>query len=200
METTQIGGVITADQRQEIENSGFAPGNSAESAIIATLAPGNYTAVVQDVSGTTGVGIVEVFDLAPNVSARLANISTRGFVQTGDNVMIGGIIIVNQPTKVIVLARGPSLAGLVSSPLPNPTLELHDQTNLIARNDDWETTQIGGVVMADQKEGIQNSGFAPSNSAESAMIVTLQPGAYTAIVSDANNASGIGIVEFYVLP
>jgi hypothetical protein len=199
-QTTQIGGVITADQHQEIENSGLAPGNSAESAIVATLPPGNYTAVVQDVHGATGVGIVEVFDLTPNVSARLENISTRGFVQAGDNVMIGGIIVVNQPTKIIVRARGPSLAGSVSSPLPNPTLEIHDQTNLIATNDDWETTQVGGVVTADQKQEIQNSGLAPSNSAESAMIVTLQPGTYTAIVRDSNGASGIGIVEVFILP
>ena len=199
-QTTQIGGVITADQRQEIESSGLAPGNSAESAIIATLPPGNYTAVVQDVNGATGVGIVEVFDLAPTVSARLGNISTRGFVQAGDNVMIGGIIVVNQPTKIIVKASGPSLAGSVSSPLPNPTLELHDQTSLIATNNDWETTQLGGAITADQTQAIQNSGFAPANSAESAMIVTLQPGAYTAIVRDANGASGIGIVEVFILP
>lgn len=199
-QTTQIGGVITADQRQEIENSGLAPGNTAESAILATLPPGNYTAVVQDANGATGVGIVEVFDLTPDVSARLENISTRGFVQAGDNVMIGGIIVVNQPTKIIIRARGPSLAGSVSSPLPNPTLELHDQTNLVARNDDWETTQIGGAVTADQKQEIQNSGLAPSDSAESAIIVTLQPGTYTAIVRDSNGASGIGIVEVFILP
>ncbi|MEY2584273.1 MAG: hypothetical protein QOD80_299 [Verrucomicrobiota bacterium] len=199
-QSTQIGGVITADQRQEIENSGLAPGNSAESAIIATLPPGNYTAVVQDVNGVSGVGIVEVFDLGPNASSRLANISTRGFVQTGDNVMIGGIIVVSQPARVIVRARGPSLGGAVSSPLPNPILELHDQSNLIARNDDWQITQIGGSITADQSQEIQNSGFAPANSAESAMIVTVQPGAYTAIVRDANGASGIGIVEVFILP
>lgn len=199
-QTTQIGGVITADQRQEIENSGLAPGNTAESAIVATLPPGNYTAVVQDANGATGVGIVEVFDLTQDVSARLENISTRGFVQAGDNVMIGGIIVVNQPTKIIIRARGPSLAGSVSSPLPNPTLELHDQTNLVATNDDWETTQIGGAVTADQKQEIQNSGLAPSDSAESAIIVTLQPGTYTAIVRDSNGASGIGIVEVFILP
>jgi sugar lactone lactonase YvrE len=199
-QTTQIGGVITADQRQEIANTGLAPGNSAESAIIATLPAGNYTAVVQDVNGASGVGIVEVFDLTPNTSSRLANISTRGFVQAGDNVMIGGIIVVSQPTRIIVRARGPSLGGAVSKPLPNPLLELHAQSNLIAANDDWQTTQIGGVITADQKQEIQNSGFAPANSAESAVIVTLQPGAYTALVRDANGASGIGIVEVFILP
>ena len=199
-QTTQIGGVITAGQAQEIENTGLAPSNAVESAIIATLPAGNYTAVVQDVSGATGVGIVEVFDLTPNDSSRLANISTRGSVQTGDNVMIGGIIVVSQPTRVIVRARGPSLTGGVSNPLPNPTLELHDQSNLIARNDDWQATQVGGTITTDQSQEIQNSGFAPANSAESAMIVTLQPGAYTAIVRDANGASGIGIVEVFILP
>ena len=199
-QTTEIGGVITADQRQKIEESGVAPDNSAESAVIATLPPGSYTAVVQDANGANGVGIVEVFDLTPNVAARLANISTRGFVQAGDDVMIAGIIVVSQPTKIIVRAQGPSLAGSVSNPLPKPTLELHDQTHLIAANSAWETTQIGGMITADQKQEIENSGLAPGNSAESAMIVTLQPGAYTAIVRDGNAGSGIGIVEVFILP
>ena len=199
-QTTQTGGVITADQAQEIQNSGLAPSNSAESAIIATLPPGGYTAIVQDVNGTSAVGIVEVYDLDQNSSARLANISTRGFVQSGDNVMIGGIIVVNQPTKVIIRARGPSLAGFVSNPLPNPKLELHNSISAIATNNDWQTTQIGGVITADQAQEIQNSGFAPTNSAESAMIVTLSPGNYTAIVQDVNGASGVGIVEVFVLP
>jgi sugar lactone lactonase YvrE len=199
-QTTQIGGVITAGQPQEIEDTGLAPSDPTESAIIATLPAGNYTAVIQDVSGASGVGIVEVFDLTPNVASRLGNISTRGFVQGGDNVMIGGIIVVSQPTRVIVRARGPSLTGSVSNPLPNPTLELHDQANLIARNDDWQTTQVGGVIAADQSQEIQNSGSAPANSAESAMIVTLQPGAYTAVIRDPSGASGIGIVEVFILP
>lgn len=146
--------------------------------MIATLPPGDYTAVVQDANGANGVGIVEIFDLAPNVSARLGNISTRGFVETGDNVMIGGIIVVNQPARIIVRARGPSLAGSVSNPLPNPTLELRDQNNLVATNNDWQTTQIGGAITADQSQEIQNSGFAPGNSVESAMIVTLNRGLY----------------------
>jgi hypothetical protein len=199
-QTTQIGGVIAADQRQEIENSGLAPGNSAEAAIIATLPAGNYTAIVQDVSGASGIGIVEVFDLAPNVFSRLANISTRGFVQAGDNVMIGGIIVVNQPTKVIIRARGPALATAVSNPLLNPKLELHNQSSAIATNDDWQTTQIGGVITADQRQEIQDSGFAPGDPRESAIIATLQPGAYTAIVQDAGGGSGIGLVEVFVLP
>lgn len=198
-QTTQIGGIITADQKQEIQNSGLAPGNSAESAIIATLAPGGYTAIVQDVNGTKAVGIVEVYDLDQNGGARLANISTRGLVQTGDNVMIGGIIVVNQPTKVIIRARGPSLTSFVSNPLPNPKLELHNATSAIATNDDWQTTQIGGVITADQAQEIQNSGFAPNNSSESAMIVTLTPGNYTALVQDVNGTSGVGIVEVFVL-
>jgi hypothetical protein len=79
-------------------------------------------------------------------------------------------------------------------------LELHDQANLIAMNDDWQTTQVGGVLASDQSQEIQNSGFAPANSAESAMMVTLQPGAYTAVVRDPSGASGIGIVEVFILP
>lgn len=199
-QSTQIGGVITADQRQEIQNSGLAPDNAAESVIIATLPAGNYTAIMQDVNGASGIGLVEVFDLAPNVFSRLANISTRGFVQSGDNVMIGGLIVVNQPTKVIIRARGPALAGAVSNPLPNPKLELHDQTSTIGSNDDWQTTQLGGVITADQRQEIQDSGFAPGDPAEAAIIATLQPGAYTAIVQDANGASGVGLVEVFVLP
>jgi hypothetical protein len=164
------------------------------------LPAGSYTAVVQDVNGASGVGIVEVFDLTPESSSRLGNISTRGFVQAGDDVMIGGIIVVNQPTKVIIRARGPSLGGAVSNPLPDPMLELHDQSSLIARNNNWQTTQVGGAITADQSQEIQNSGLAPSNSAESAMMVTLQPGSYTAVVQDASGASGIGIVEVFILP
>lgn len=198
-QATQLGGVITGAQAQEIQDSGLAPADPAESAIIATLPPGAYTAVIRDVNDATGIGIVEVFDLDAGGTSRLANLSTRGFVETGDNVMIGGLIVVNQPTKVIVRARGPSLESFVPNPLPNPKLELHDGTSLVAQNDDWQTTQTGGLITADQAQEIQQSGFAPSKSAESAIIATLLPGAYTAIVQDANGASGVGIVEIFLL-
>ena len=200
-QTTQVGGVITADQVAEIQNSGLAPRDPAESAIIATLPPGSYTAIVQGVNGGTGVGIVEAYDLDATSGSLLANIATRGFVQTGDNAMIGGFIVVSQPTRVIIRAIGPSLTQFgVPDALANPQLELHDATSTIAQNNDWQTTQIGGIITSDQVAAIQNSQLAPTNSAESAIIVTLQPGSYTAIVSGFNNTTGNALVEVYNLP
>ena len=200
-QTTQIGGVITSDQVAEIRNSGLAPSDPLESALIATLPPGNYTAIVSGVNNTTGNGLAEVYDLSPNSGSLLANISTRGFVQTGDNVMIGGFIVVTQPTRVIIRAIGPSLSQFgVPDALANPQLELHDANSLIAQNDDWQTTQIGGIITSDQVAEIQNSHLAPTNPAESAIIATLQPGSYTAIVRGVTNATGNGLVEVYSLP
>jgi hypothetical protein len=198
---TQIGGVVTSDQVAEIQSSGLAPNDPAESAIIATLPPGSYTAIVQGASGGTGVGIVEVYDLFATTGSLLANISTRGFVQTGDNAMIGGFIVVTQPTRIILRAIGPSLAQFgVPDALANPQLELHDATGTIAQNNDWQTTQIGGIITSDQVAEIQNSQLAPTNSAESAIIATLQPGSYTAIVRGVNNNTGNALVEVYASP
>ena len=200
-QTTQIGGVITADQAAEIQNSGLAPTNQAESALIATLPPGNYTAIVKGVNDGTGVGIVEVYDLAATSGSLLANISTRAFVQTGDNAMIGGFIVVTQPTRVIIRAIGPSLTQFgVPDALANPQLELNDATSTIARNDDWQTTQIFGIIATPQVTEIQNSGLAPTNQGEAAIIATLQPGNYTATVRGVNNGTGNGLVEVYSLP
>jgi N-acetylneuraminic acid mutarotase len=200
-QTTQLGGVITSDQVAEIQNSGLAPRDPAESALIATLPPGTYTAIVQGVSGGTGVGIVEAYDLNAASGSILANISTRGFVQTGDNVMIGGFIVVTQPTRVIIRAIGPSLTQFgVPDALTNPQLELHDTNNTIARNDDWQTTQIFGIITSDQVAAIQNSQLAPTNPLESAIIATLQPGNYTAIVRGFNSTLGNALVEVYALP
>jgi hypothetical protein len=200
-QTTQIGGVITSDQVAEIQNSGLAPRDPLESAIIATLAPGSYTAIAQGVNGGTGVGIVEAYDLNAASGSLLANISTRGFVQTADNAMIGGFIVVTQPTRVIIRAIGPSLSQFgVPDALANPQLELHDATSTIARNDDWQTTQIFGIITSDQVAEIQSSQLAPTNAAESAIIATLQPGSYTAIVRGVNNTTGNALVEAYALP
>ena len=200
-QTTQIGGIITSNQVAEIQNSHLAPTNPAESAIIATLPPGNYTAIVRGVNNTTGNGLAEVYDLSPTSGSLLANLSTRGFVQTGDNIMIGGFIVVTQPTRVIIRAIGPSLTHLgVPTALANPQLELHDHTQaVIGRNDNWQTTQIGGIITSDQMTEIQNTGLAPANPAESAIIATLQPGNYTAIVRGVNNTTGIALVEVYDL-
>jgi hypothetical protein len=159
---------------------------------------------------------VEVYDLGTasldiSSKAQLANISTRGLVQTGDNVMIGGFIVRGDlPATVIVRAIGPSLTAKgVSGALQDTTLELHDGTGaLIATNDDWQTTQIGGVITADQLADIQASGLAPSDNRESAMIVTLDPnngdpasltGHYTAIVRGKDGTTGVALVEAFVL-
>ncbi len=200
-QTTQLGGVITSDQVAAIQNSGAAPLDPAEPAIIATLPPGSYTAIVQGVGGTQGVATVEVYDLIENNGAILANISTRGFIQTGDNVMIGGFIVVDQPIRVLVRATGPSLASFgISNALANPQLELHDANGAIAGNDDWQTTQLGGIITSDQSAAIQNSGLAPGNPAESAIIATLAPGNYTAIAQGVNGGTGVGVVEVFALP
>src|SRR5262245_58195543 len=148
-QTTVIGGVITHDQAQEILNSGRAPGDMKESAIIADLPAGNYTAIVRGLSSTTGVALVEVYDLSPDPNSFLANSSTRSFVQTTDNVMIGGFIVQgSQPKRVIIRAIGPEL-----TPFGVPNVFLHAALpiyngagGLIAFNDDWQTTVIGGVV------------------------------------------------------
>jgi hypothetical protein len=200
-QTTQIGGVITSNQVPAIQNSGAAPLDPAEPAIIATLPAGNYTAIVQGVGATQGVATVEVYDLSPNNGAILANISTRGFIQTGDNVMIGGFIVVGQSLKVLIRATGPSLVPFgINNALANPRLELHDANGTLAKNDNWQTTQLGGIIATDQSSAIQNSGLAPTNSAESAIIATLVPGNYTAIVQGVDGGTGIGIVEVFALP
>jgi hypothetical protein len=121
-------------------------------------------------------------------------------VEIGNDVMIGGFIITSGPTRVMIRAIGPSLSQAgVPEPLANPQLELHDNASLIARNDDWEITQIGGIITADQVAEIENSQLAPNDSAESAIIATLPPGSYTALVRGANNATGNALVEIYAL-
>jgi hypothetical protein len=200
-QTTQLGGVITSDQVAAIQNSGAAPLDPAEPAIIATLPAGGYTAIVQGVGGTQGVATVEVYDLSPNNGATLANISTRGFIQTGDNVMIGGFIVVGQASQVLIRATGPSLIPFgINNALTNPQLELHDANGTLAGNDDWQTTQLGGIITSDQSAAIQNSGLAPGNPAESAIIATLAPGSYTAIAQGVNGGTGVGLVEVFALP
>ena len=201
-QTTIIGGIITADQVGAIQNSGHAPTQPSESAIIAMLQPGNYTAIVRGVNNTTGNALVEVDDLSPNTNSVLANISTREFVQTGDNVMIGGFIVQGtQPKRVIVRAIGPELTPFgVPDVLADPTLDLHNGAGaLIASNNNWQTTIIGGIITASQVNEIQNSGHAPTQPSESAIIATLPPGNYTAIVRGVNNSTGNALVEVYDL-
>jgi len=192
------GTVVTNDnwrdtQEQEVIDSTIPPTNNLESAIVATLPPGAYTAVVSGKNGGTGVALVEAYDLDQLASSQLANISTRGSVETGDNVMIGGFIIggENSPT-VVVRAIGPSLGAQgVSAPLQDPTLELHDAEGAqIAFDDDWKDSQQAQIV---------NAQLAPSDDHESAIQADLMPGAYTAIVRGKANGTGVGLVEVYNL-
>jgi len=202
-QTTIIGGLITSNQVNDIQNSGHAPTAASESAIIASLQPGNYTAIVRGVSNTTGVALVEVYDLGSGITSILGNISTRSFVQTGDKVMIGGFTIQGtQPKRVIVRAIGPELTQYgITDVLADPTLELHNGNGaLIGSNDNWQTTIIGGIITSNQVSDIQNSGYAPTVASESAIVANLQPGNYTAIVKGTNNTTGVALVEVYDLP
>lgn len=180
----------SAANHQEIMDTGIAPTNPLESAILMSLAPGSYTAIVRGVNNGTGVALIEAYDLDRTTDSVLGNISTRSLVQTGDNVMIGGFIVVGtDPQKVIVRAIGPSLP--VTGKLANPTLELHDSNGvLLVANDNWKTTQ--------QAE-IEATGIPPTNDLESAIVRTLTPGNYTAIVRGKNNTTGVALVEVYGL-
>ena len=178
-------------QEAEIIASTVPPTNDFESAIVATLDPGAYTAIVSGKNGGTGVGLVEAYDLDQTVDSQLANISTRGFVETGDNVMIGGFIV-GGSTSVIVRAIGPSLAHAtppVLGTLPDPTLELHDSNGAtLAFDDNWKDTQEAEIIATT---------IPPTDDLESAIVMTLAPGAYTAIVSGKNNMTGVALVEAY---
>jgi N-acetylneuraminic acid mutarotase len=184
---------------QQIRDSGLAPKNDSESALWGTINPGAYTVILRGKNGGTGIGLVEVYDLGQSEDSTLANISTRGFVDTGDNVMIGGLIVgggsQSGAAKVVVRTLGPSIP--VNGALANPTLELHDENgNVIAFNDDWKTRPDGSSQQAE----IEATTVPPSNDLESALVRTLAPGSYTAIVRGQSNTTGIGLVEFYHLP
>jgi hypothetical protein len=198
--TTIIGGIITTDQVAAIRASGYAPTNGMESAMIVSLPPGNYTAIVRGINSTMGVGLVDLYDLSAISSSILSNISTRSLVQTGDSVMIGGFIVEGtQSKRVILRAIGPELTRYgIPNPLADPNLELHNSAGaLIASNDNWMTTIIGGIIKADQVRDIMNTGLAPNNPSESAIIANLPPGNYTAIVRGKNIIIGVALVEVY---
>jgi CSLREA domain-containing protein len=171
------------------------PTNNLESAILISLAPGAYTAIVSGVNNGTGIGLIEVFDLDSNPVSKLSNISTRGLVETGDSVLIGGFVI-NSPSsdRVVVRAIGPSLANPpfnITNALQNPSLFLFDGNgNMFASNDDWRSTQQADLIAA---------GLQPSNDLESAIVTTLIPGNYTAIVRGVNGTTGVALVEVYGL-
>ena len=174
----------------EIADSGVAPTNPSESAILTSLAPGSYTAILSGVNQTIGTAVVEVYDLDGAADSKLANISTRAFVQSGDNVLIGGLIVVGQSAAdVIVRAIGPSLT--VPGAMADPTLELRDANGiLLASNDNWRSTQQAAIIA---------TGLPPTRDAESAIVTSFAPGSYTAIVRGANGANGVAVVEVYQL-
>jgi PKD repeat protein len=177
-----------------VEATGLAPTNDRESAIVKTLAPGAYTVVLRGKNNGSGIGVVESYDIGLDANARLANLSSRGVIGTGDNVLIGGFFAGPQTaavTGVVFRAIGPSLSQFgVPTPIQDPMLELHNGNGtLIASNDDWQS---------DQKAQIQARNLAPSDSRESAILLqNFEPGPYTAIVRGKNNSTGIGLVEIY---
>jgi hypothetical protein len=196
------GSVVSNDnwkdaQKAEIEATGLMPTNDLESAIVGSLKPGAYTAVLQGKDGTTGIGLVEAYDLDQPVDSELANISTRGFVDTGDNVMIGGFIIGPKQlgdftlvSTVVVRAIGPSLGDFgVANSLQDPTLELHDENGtMIAFNDDWKDSQQAEIEAAE---------LAPSDDRESAILIQVLSDPYTVIVRGAGDTTGVALVEVY---
>lgn len=187
-----------SNQEQEIKDTGVPPTDERESAIVATLQPNTgYTAVVKGKGGSMGIGLAEIYDLGtasldPSAVSHLANISTRGTVLIADNVMIGGFIISGANTKVLARAIGPSLAAQgVPGSLGDPMLELHDASgSIIAMNDDWRTNQ---------EQQIKDTTVPPTDDRESAIVATLQPGAYTAVVRGKNDSTGVALVEIYSL-
>ena len=196
-----IGGTIAVNdnwkqtQQAEIAQTGIPPGNDLESAILQTLAPGAYTAILRGTNNSTGVGLVEVYDLDQAANSQLANLSSRGLVETGDNVMIGGLIVGPSGignAKVLLRGMGPSLAQSgVPNILQDPTLSLHDANGaLLAFNDNWKQTQ--------QAE-IEQTGIPPGNDSEAAILRTLTPGNYTAIVRGNGGSTGNAVVEAYNL-
>lgn len=181
-------------QEADIIATGIPPSDDREAAILATLAPGSYTAIVKGRSSTSGVVVAEVYDLGEGAGGQLANISTRGFIDRGEEVMIAGFILAggSGESKVIVRGIGPSLAAAgIDQPLADPTLELHDGNGIaIAFNNDWRDTQ---------EDEIKASGVPPGNDRESAIVASLPPGPYTAVVAGRDGGVGVGLVEVYKL-
>jgi uncharacterized delta-60 repeat protein len=182
-----------AATRQQIIDSGLAPMNNLESALWGVINPGAYTIVIRGKNGATGLGLFEVYDLDHSATSKLGNISTRGFVDTGDNVMIGGTIIVGEaPSRVLLRAIGPTLTNFgVPNALGDPILGLYDANGqLIAINYDWRDDQAAEIIA---------TGLAPSNDLESAILRDLTPGNYTAIVRGSDDTPGVALIEAYDL-
>jgi arylsulfate sulfotransferase len=180
--------------RAVVEANGLAPANPLEAAQVRTLAPGAYTVIVTGKDATQGVGLVEVYDISPVANARFMNMSTRGWVGTGDNALIGGFIIGDVGSStVVVRALGPSLAAHgVSGVLSDPTLTIYDSSgSVIASNDNWENDPNDIYI--------QKNGLTPPSAFESALVLHLPAGAYTAVVRGANDSTGVALAEVYTL-
>ena len=181
-------------QEAAIQASGIPPTNNLESAIDATLAPGAYTAIVRGNGNTAGGALIEAYDLNQAAASKLANISTRAFVSTGDDIVIAGVILGNggAPGRIIVRGIGPSLMGFgVPNALANPTLELRDSSGaLVVSNNDWQDNPAAAT-------DITAAGLAPSDHLESALVATLPPGRYTALLAGQSNGTGNGLIEIY---
>jgi hypothetical protein len=181
--------------QEQVMGSGIPPSNDSESAIVAFLTDGSYTAKVHGVNGGTGVGVIEIYDLDPFPiagSRRLVTLSTRGLAGANDNLLIGGLIVRGDSAqRLIVRAIGPDLIAVgLPGALPDPTLELRDESGtLLAANDNWRDTQ---------EQEIQSTQLAPNDNRDSAIVTTLAPGFYTAVVR-GKDATGLGLVEFYTL-
>jgi hypothetical protein len=178
-------------QQDEVRATTIPPSNDYESALVKTLSPGAYTAVLAGKGGTTGVGVVEVYDLDGTVDSKLANISTRGLVDKGDNVLFGGTIILGSgTTDLLFRAIGPSLLPFgVSNALLDPIIEVHDgQGGIVAINDNWEEDSRAADIQAT---------LPPSDPREAAILRQLSPGAYTAIVRGKGNTTGVAVIEAY---
>lgn len=183
-------------QETEIEATGIPPINDFESAIDVTLMPGTYTAVVRGKNNTSGVALIEIYDLDQVGSSRMANLSTRAFVSTGENIVIAGFFLSSGSgvDRIVVRGLGPSLNGFgLSSVLANPTLELRDSNGtLLLANNDWQDNLA-------QAAALTAAGLAPTNALEAGVAATLPPGLYTALLAGLNNGTGIGLVEIYDL-
>jgi hypothetical protein len=184
-------------QEAEIQATGIPPTNDLESAIVVTLNPGAYTAIVRGKNNTSGVALIEIYDLNQGATSKLANLSTRAFVSTGDNIVIAGFLLSNQGTaldRIVVRGIGPSLApGIfpVNAVLADPTLELRDTNGtLIVADNDWQDNPA-------QAAEVTAAGLAPANHFESAIAATLPPGLYTALLAGRLGGTGIGVVEVY---
>jgi len=185
-------------QETEIQATGIPPTDDLESAILATLAPGAYTGIVKGQNNTSGVGLIEVYDLNQGVASKLANLSTRAFVSTADNIVIAGFLLSDNAgeDRIIVRGIGPSLAPgsfPASAVLADPTLELRDSNGaLLIANNDWQDNPAQAALLT-------AAGLAPTNHLESGIAATLPPGLYTALLAGLNGGTGIGLVEVYDL-